>query len=182
MPIPPTHRPSRSTSGFTAIPRGVIDGLLTLSLARREIAVLLLVARLTYGCRDARWARIAHADLAAVGIGANHAGEVLRALLARGILERNGRRHEYRLGDLGRPAREAGTDRLRRLGQLVARQLQGSHFRNPALPETGGPPFPKREVPPSRNGNTSTVTAWRFDRSQGRFILQVEPAIDNERQ
>src|SRR5579871_6005610 len=102
MPIPAPQRPPRNTGGFTALPRGMIDGFLTLPLTRRELSVLLLVARLTYGCRNARWARIAQADLAVVGIGANHAGEVLRSLLKRGLLERNGRRQEYRLGELSR--------------------------------------------------------------------------------
>ncbi|HLK55245.1 MAG TPA: hypothetical protein VKU00_01695, partial [Chthonomonadaceae bacterium] len=65
---------------------------------------------------------------------------------------------------------------------LVARHLQTSQNGNPALPKTGGQTFPKREVSPSQNGNGSTVMVWRFDRSQGRFVAQVEAAIDKERQ
>lgn len=168
--------------GFTALPRRVLDLLLCLSLTRRELSVLLLVARLTYGCRGAAWARLSQADLAAVGIGANHAGEVLRSLLGRGLLQRNGNAPEYRLGGLERAEHEASGARIRRLDALVARQLRPpSQNGSPMLPETGGRAFPKREVSPSRNGNPSGVVPWRFDPSRSRFVCQDAARIDNDR-
>ena len=175
LPAPPARR---SASGFTALPHALLAVLLCLPLTRRELSVLLLVARLTYGCRNARWARLAHADLATVGIGASHAGEVLRSLLARGLLERSGRGQEYRLGDLGRALGDA--ERLRRLGALVARQLRPSQAKTPAVPKTVDGTLPFRDRYPSRNGSGAARTSWRFDRSQGRFVPRGEEAIDKD--
>jgi hypothetical protein len=163
-----------------------MDMLLCLALTRRELSVLLLVVRLTYGCRNARWARLRQSDLAAVGIGPNHAKETLDALLAGGLLIRNGAMPEYRLGELEGAADRQAKERAVRLEGLVAAQVAESSRNGKVggqgLPETGTRTFPFQELSPYRNGNASTVPAWSFDRSQGRFLQKEGRAIDNDRQ
>ena len=177
-------RPDGAPKGFTRIPHRTLDALLCLPLTRRELSVLLLVVRLTYGCRDAPWARLRQADLATIGIGAGHARQVLAGLLACGLLERHGSLPEYRIGHAeGMPeARSAG--RAERLDRLVAAHLAGSYrngnIEGEGVPETGTRMLPKREVPPYRNSNASTVPLWRFDRSQGRFLENKEARIDKD--
>jgi len=164
----------RRQGGFTAVPHADFAGLLCLPLTRRELSALLLVARLTYGCRNARWARLTPADFAAVGIRADHAAEVLQSLLQRGLLGRNGLRDEYRLEGLDRSASDREAARRGMLTALVARQLRPpSH--------NGSRTVPKWEASPSRNGNASAVLVWRFDRSQRRFVAQMDAAIDKDR-
>ena len=70
-------RPLQSRGSFVALPQDVMTRFLCLDLTRRELVVLLLVARLTYGCRGRVWTPLRGADLEVVGIGANHAKAVL---------------------------------------------------------------------------------------------------------
>lgn len=169
----PTPRTAAAPGGFTAIPRRTLDALLCIPLTRRELTVLLLVARLTYGCRNLRWANLSQADLAAVGIGANHAGEVLRALIGRGLLERDGTGTRYRMGETAHASAGQGAGRERRLEALVARHLRPPpHNGNTMVPETGGQRFPERERSPSQNGNASSDSTWRFDRSRRGFVRE----------
>jgi hypothetical protein len=168
--------------GFAAIPRRTLDLLLCLALTRRELSVLLLVARITYGCRNAAWARLLQADLSAVGIGAGHARAALEGLISRGYLERRDGTAEYRLGNLEGGFDAGASGRAKRLEGLVAAQLAGSYRnRKTGVTKSVSRPFPEREVLPSQNGNTSTSVPWRFDRSQGRFLPELESAIDKER-
>jgi hypothetical protein len=168
--------------GFVAVPRRTLDLLLCLPLTRRELSVLLLVARLTYGCRNAAWARLLQADLTAVGIGAGHARAALNGLISRGFLERRNGMTEYRLGNLDGGLDPGALEKTGRLERLVAAQLAGSYRNGKAgITKRGSRTFPEREVLPSRNGNTSTVPAWRFDRSKGRFLPEMGTAIDKER-
>src|SRR5579871_6835157 len=90
---------SAGSDGFTAIPRHMFDLLLCLPLNKRDLSILLLVVRLTYGCRGNRWARLRQADLSAIGIGPNHARECLCSLLDRKLLLRHGSADAYRLND-----------------------------------------------------------------------------------
>jgi len=170
--------------GFAAIPRRTLDLLLCLPLTRRELSVLLLVARLTYGCRNAAWARLLQADLSAVGIGANHAHAVLEDLMSRHYLERRSGMPEYRLGNLEAGFNAVASGRAGRLEALVAVQLTGMprnrKLQGMAVPDTGRLAVPKREVPSSQNGNASTVLVWRFDRSQRRFLSENKATIDKE--
>jgi hypothetical protein len=69
-------------TGHTRVPHTVYDLLLIEELTKRELLVLLLVARLTYVCRR-EWVVLRQADLKAIGIGANHARETLGQLRGR---------------------------------------------------------------------------------------------------
>lgn len=90
-------RPSFTTEGFVAIPRGIFDLLLCQGLHKRELSLILLIVRLTYGCRNRSWAHLKQADLTVIGIGPTHAKTTITALLARNLIEQNGNRREYRL-------------------------------------------------------------------------------------
>jgi hypothetical protein len=174
--------PGSFPGGFVAIPRRTLDLLLCLPLTRRELSVLLLVARLTYGCRNAAWARLLQADLTAVGIGAGHARAALEGLISRGFLERRNGTPEYRFGNLEGGFDAGASDRTGRLKGLVAAQLsRGYPDGKGSVTREGIHALPKREIPPYRNGNASTVPAWRFDRSQGRFLEDTAAPIDKER-
>ena len=118
MPPLPAFPPTRHQAGFVPLPRPLFDGLLAADLTKRQLKVLLLVARLNYCCRDSAWAKLRPADLAAVGIGPSHAGASLKGLLAAEVLVQNGQRPEYRLNGLALWPRQM-------LGPLVRRQLTG---------------------------------------------------------
>ena len=132
-----TQRLGTSTApeGFVPLPRPFFDILLcdqdALGLGLRDVLLLLLIARLTHGCRDVVWASLAPTHLAAVGIGRGHARECLDRLLGSGLVERNGDRDEYRL----RSALPEGTasDGARKavLGALVGRHLILTRQRRP---------------------------------------------------
>ena len=61
--MPPSYFSTTSKHGFTAIPRALFDRLLTLDLTKREMIVLLLIVRLTYGVRNNPWVNLRQADL-----------------------------------------------------------------------------------------------------------------------
>jgi hypothetical protein len=157
--------------GFTAIPRLLFDLLLCLPLTKRDLTILLLVARLTYGCRDAEWVSLKKADLAAVGIGSNHAKSCLQSLLVRKFLLRKGNCAEYRINDklIATHLTNDAAKRLDRLSVLVGQQLAIPSRNGNSLPDIGSPLFPNGEVSPSQNGNISQSPGWSFSRSRRRF-------------
>ena len=164
---------------FVAVPQPVMEWLLCLNLTQRELVVLLLVARLTYGCRNTAWASLRQADLTVVGIGANHAKEVLTRLLDRGLLIREGSDAKFRLGNPSTDATEDMTERRSQLARLVSRQLsESSRFRKGVVPSSGTEPLPNREEKPSANGNPSTGVTWRFSRSEGQFVRKNSGRIE----
>jgi hypothetical protein len=122
-----------------------LDILLCADLTKRDLLILLLVARLTYGCRGVHWASVRQRDLAAVGIGANHAQQCMQALLARGLLVQNGERPEYRLAvAVPPPERNAFTVRFEKLQAVVRRHLdESSRNGKEAVPKLGRKHFPK---------------------------------------
>lgn len=170
----PTSSSSISSEGFTAIPRPIFDLLLCLPINKRDLTVLLLVARLTYGCRDRQWAHLKQADLITVGIGPTHAKSCLKSLLSRRLLIQNGTRLEFRLNVLEQTTHiEKETDvRLSRLTTLVSYHLGSSQTGNisPAsLPKTVTPPLPNEELYPYQNGNIQAASGWSFSHSSRQF-------------
>lgn len=170
--ITPRERTS-AQQGFTPLPRRALDHLLCLNLSKRELLILLLVARLTYGCRGRSWIRLRQADLQVVGIGANHARDCLESLLRQGQLVQNGIEPEYRLGELA--GEENTTRRLQRLEMLVSSQLaQSSQKGKPSYPKSGTQTFHKEELTLSQKWKKASVSNWRFDRSRSQFVQMVE--------
>lgn len=167
--------------GFTALPRVLLDMLLCSDLSKREILILLLIARLTYGCKGATWARVRHADLSLVGIGANHAKACLEALLVRDMLIQNEEKNEYQLNMAALQQNAVtATERLGRLSFLVSQHLRSaSPNGKETVPSLGRRFFPNREETPSQNRKNPNATAWHFSRSKSRFVKTNESAIDN---
>jgi hypothetical protein len=170
----PTSSPIANRDGFTAIPRPVLDLLLCLPLSKRDLSILLLVMRLTYGCRNARWAHMKQVDLVAIGIGPTHARKCLQSLLSRKLLVQNGALPAYRLNASYQTSQiEKATEaRLGRLTALVGYHLGTSQNGNlsPAeLPLLVTRTLPKGELYPYQNGNIRAASEWSFLRSSRRF-------------
>lgn len=165
MPLPSSFR----QQGFTAVPNSLFEALLCLDLPRSELAAVLLVARLTMGCRNAEWARLRQGDLSAVKVGPGHARECLERLKERGLLEQNGDLPEYRLS-LPKTWDTADSERRRRLRVLIHYQLAESVNDTTAGSPAGDPKVPVREQTASPQGSFSATSQWRFDRSKGRFV------------
>jgi hypothetical protein len=160
-----------SSEGFTAIPRPVLDLLLCLPLSKRDLSILLLVVRLTYGCRNRLWAQIKQADLAAIGIGPTHAKDCLRTLLDRKLLLQHGHSNYYCINDalFTQPLPNEVVVRLDRLAVAVGRNLgKTSPFGKP-VPRKVTLPLPIGEVFPYHNGNVSRASGWSFLRSRRKF-------------
>ena len=163
-----------SRDGFAAIPRPILDLLLCMPLSKRDLSILLLVIRLTYGCRNARWAHLKQADLAAVGIGPTHVKKCLQSLLSRELLVQNGARSEYRLNAPCQTSQieKSTAARLERLTILVGFHLRTSQKGNssPAEPtKKVTRTLPKGELYPYQKGNIQAAKGWSFLRSSHKF-------------
>jgi hypothetical protein len=183
MPTP--SLPPTAQRGFTAVPRAVFDRLLCLDLTKRELLVVLLIIRLTYGVRNVAWMTLRQADLAAVGIGANHAKATLALLLRRGIIAYDHDRNAYQVArgvghDIGSDETEAM--RAGHLARLVAEQLARPTQAERSLTETGCQMLPKREEGTSQNGNLPSRVPWQFCLSRKGFVRASDLAKDRERQ
>ena len=184
--MPSSFSPAASTHGFTAVPRALFERLLVLDLTKREIIVLLLIVRLTYGVRHASWVSLRQADLAAVGISASHAKATLEALVKKGLVTFDEERKAYQVARgfiRGANSREEGeTTRAAHLARLVAQQLVSiSRSSVLGVPKTGSLILPKREQTTSQNGNIPAVVAEQFSRSRQGFVRAVELPKDKER-
>ena len=137
--------------GFVPLPRPLFDALLcdqdALGFGVREVLLLLLIARLTYGCRSGAWAALPPAALAAVGIGRGHAREHLRRLLASGLMERNEESDEYRLCPALPEGMAIDPERKEMLGALVGAHLALTRRARPA--EHSPAPLPSAASAPA---------------------------------
>jgi hypothetical protein len=132
--------PATRARHFTALPRQLFDNLLAADLSKRELLILLLIARLTFGVRSKSWVPLRQADLAAVGIRASHARECLTRLLLRGLLEHDGNQG-FRI-NLHAEAwnTEPASGRRKRVRTLVGTQLASG-----SLPKMGSRALPSGE-------------------------------------
>jgi len=149
--------------------------LLCLDLSKRDLNILLLVVRLTYGCPGHRWARLKQVDLATVGIGPTHASDCLQSLLARNLLVQHGTLPEYRLHlpNLATHVDAVTRSRQNRLILLISRQLgmpyYEGNFTEAFLPKRGRPMLPNSEVAPYLKGNIPRASGWSLSRSTKQF-------------
>lgn len=179
------HRSSTARLGFTAVPRAVFDRLLCLDLTKRELFVMLLIVRLTYGVRNSPWVTLRHADLAAVGISASHAKATLALLLRRGVLAYDHDRNAYQVTPgFGHDLETAETEAKRagHLARLIAEQLTRTTQAERSLTITGCQTLPKREEGTSQNGNLPSRAPWQSCRSRQGFVRASDLAKDRERQ
>lgn len=152
---------------FIPFPNNIFDLIIVNGLNKRELAFVLLVARLTYGCKNAQWAKIKFCDLIIVNISQSHAKEVVESVLAKKIVTQNEKTKKYRINEdyIRSEVPKMVNPQCEKLVKLVGRQLNLSSSQNGnenvtklvtnALPkeeETTSQkskinPFPKQEVP-----------------------------------
>lgn len=185
MPSSPSS-PS-SQRGFTAVPRILFDRVLCLDLTKRELIVLLLIIRLTYGVRNVAWVCLRQTDLAVVGISASHAKATMESLLKRGAVTFDGDRKAYQItrgfvsGVENR--KEVETKRGAHLARLVAHQLTlTSEVSRQGVPKTESRILPEQERNISRKGKVSEADAREFSRTRQGFVKACEVAKNRERQ
>lgn len=149
--------------GFTPIPVRVLNGILAASLTELEIRILLLVCRLSYGCR-CHWATFILKDMLAIGIAENHASEIVNKLIRAGWLLRNPfNRYEYRVNDdlLGEESnimeRHSETTKL---SSLIGKNLfkETSSNSKEKTPDNGRKHFLNTEVDTSRKRIPNSFT------------------------
>ncbi|MBI5452867.1 replication protein [Candidatus Gottesmanbacteria bacterium] len=144
--------------GFTKIPNVIFNAILFNNLLQRDLEVILFIFRLTYGCRDQKWAILRQCDLQIIRISETHAKEVLGRLLQRNIIVQNNKTNEFRVNEncLISKAPKRGHRIFEKLRALIGKQLfETSLDGKVELPETGSSPFPQEEVPTSQIGNFS---------------------------
>lgn len=145
--------------GFTRLPNKILYALTSLDINMREVKVLLLILRLTYGCMNKPWAKLKQSDLRAIGISPSHAKEVLESLIEKNFLIQNGSLKEYKINeDVLIAKTRKRKDQLNLLGELVGNQLKKytSPKGNQKLPKEETPNFPKWENNTSQNGDFYT--------------------------
>ncbi len=118
-------------TGFTRLPHALLNVLIFIDLTQRQWLVILVVLRLSYGCRQ-RWATLKLIDFEYVGIDNTHIREVIDPLIDKKILlwEREFHRfrinEEYIILDLGK---ELGKQ-LAGLSELIWRNLSQRSSQN----------------------------------------------------
>lgn len=136
------------SKGHTQIPHWLFHCLLLLDLTKRDLKVVLLLIRLTYGCQK-KWAKLRQCDLKTIGINENHAKEVLIRLLEEKVIVLNEKINAYSVNEELPKLGSLSYDSLR---TLVAKQLGSSQKRNYKVPQIGSNRFPQKEEPTSQNG------------------------------
>ena len=136
------------SKGHTQIPHWLFHCLLLLDLTKRDLKVVLLLIRLTYGCQK-KWIKLRQCDLKTIGINENHAKEVLLRLLEEKIIVLNEKIDVYAINEELPKLGSLSYDSLR---TLVAKQLGSSQKRNYKVPQIGSNSFPQKEEYTSQNG------------------------------
>lgn len=165
------HKPSDK---FVRFPSEVYDALLVSDITMRELKVVFLIARLTYGChRD--WCPLIQADLQAIGIGQNHAHDVLKRLILRDYVQVKAKCFRLNVEEL---IKMAGVQRLDSVGRLVGLSLaQTSRNGNTKVPKVGSSYLPKEEYSTSRSGNIDDVPNGELSRSNASQITAPKDSL-----
>jgi hypothetical protein len=118
--------------GFTSLPHFIEHVLLVDRFKKRELKVLYLIIRLTYGAQGSTWARLKQSDLSIIGIGSTHAKEVFESLLEKKVILKKEISKEYKLNEdyfhLKLPKKV--TTRLEKIIKLVGIHLPRSGNKN----------------------------------------------------
>ena len=149
MPLRHEHKP-----GFAPVPRMLLDAFLIASLTRSELLLALLIVRLTYGCQNAPFVELRLADLGILGIRPSHARECIDGLVAKGLLERKGKRN-YRLS-VNHSLHLSEPNEIKRQELLkfkVGEQLRNIEEALPKVTKSGSHKFPIPEPKTSKNRN-----------------------------
>jgi len=166
----------QNEGGFTKISNMMLHGILLNDFTKRELKILLLTARLTYGCHR-KWVRFIFADLKIVGIKQSHAKEVIEQMLQKNILVKNNKTGEYRINEDFLIVEAGKKENLVAILKIViGKNLthKASQNRNSDVPFSGSEPFPKEEVEPSQNGNKKPFPNREVLGSENSDFLQAK--------
>lgn len=165
-----------SLEGFTKFPHTVLERLLLGQLSKRELILVLLIARLTFGCHK-EWAKIIQADLSAIGIRPNHARSIIASSLEKRLILQNQKTKQYKLGSFDLTSAAGDAERLKK---LVGKQLidKSSYNGNSDIPIQGTDGLLNQEHASSYNGNARTFLEGEIIRSDNASA--VEPK-DNDK-
>jgi hypothetical protein len=166
--------------GYQRIPRLLFDRMLIEDFSKRELKALLLIARLTYGCRDAAWVRLRPSDLRAIGISSNNVKAVLKPLIDRQVLQVRGEPGEYRINAAyTAEVTKEGQERRAKLRFLIGCQLQRPSQIENMDTHHEKDTFSKQEPSPSQNENSLAGERWTFCLTRQQFIRVDDATIDN---
>gem|GEM_PF-1609642 len=146
--------------GHTQIPNIVLNALILAGLLQRDLDVILLISRLTYGCLNQKWARLLQRDLQIIGISESHAKEVITRLLDNEIIVQNGKRKEFRINEeYLTELTIKGSSFFERLRKLIGKQFvrETSLESKSELPEMGSKNLPEEEVTTSQDSKLLTL-------------------------
>jgi len=163
-------------NNFTQIQNDILHSILLNKFNQRELKILLLTARLTYGCHR-KWVRFIFADLKIVGIKQSHAKEVIEQMLQKNILVRNNKTGEYRINEDFLIAEAGKKESLFAvLKTVIGKNLthKTSQNGNSDVPFSGTEPFPKEELQPSLKGNKATFPNGEVSGSENSDFTQAK--------
>jgi len=143
-------------NGFTRFPYSVLNGILLDDLKKRELKVVLLVGKLTYGCHK-DWATLRQADLGIIGISASHARDTLNGLISSKRLLLNHKTKEIQINNSYFSSKVPKTETIKhnKLATLVGKHIKShsSQKSNRKLTNSGRLILPKREMSYYQKGN-----------------------------
>lgn len=147
----------KTDKGFTPIPHDLLNALLVSNLTKRELKVVLLIIRLTYGCHK-KWAYLKQNDLRTVRISETHAKGVFESLSAASTIVKNGKSKQYKVVEDFFISRvpKTGSFELERLTKVIGSNLPRSTSQNgnEELPKSVRQNLPNKELVSSQNSNT----------------------------
>jgi len=146
--------------GHTQIPHIVLNALILIGLLQRDLDVVLLISRLTYGCLNQKWAKLRQRDLQIISISESHAKEVITRLLETEIIVQNGRRKEFRINEeYLTEVTKKGSFLFEKLRKLIGKQFarETSLESKAELPEMGSKNLPAAEVITSQESKLLTL-------------------------
>lgn len=135
---------------FTRFPQWLHNALLVLQLSKNELKILLLVARLTYGCHK-KEAIIPSSKFKCIGICPSHLSLPIKSLVTRGFIHHDSTTHTYSLVE----------DKLIHDSKIQEKKLEGlnnlihislSQKGNKSIPQTDLSTFPNRTADIPKTG------------------------------
>ncbi len=170
------------TENFTKIPNKILHSILLNHFTKRELKIMFLIARLTYGCHR-KWARFNLSNLQIVGISPSHAGEVMEILLQNTSVIKNNKTMEFRINE-DFLLTEANKKELliSKLKKVVGKNLphKTSQNGNEELPETGIETLPKEEDEFSQKSNLQLLPKKEVSRSNNGEFSSVKEIMKDK--
>jgi hypothetical protein len=165
--------------GFTMVLHVLLNALLLAELTQRQLTVILLIVRLTYGCRR-RWVTLKSRDFEKVGIGSTHIRLVIDPLIERDLIlwKKDTKQfrinEEYIIGDLIIGLE----DKLSGLNELISQTLANKSYHNgkEKLTKEGINELPNWEDTYYQNGNLTEPTSDSA-KDNSKYSLNIDKNI-----